>query len=136
MKTCWMQQPPFRQVGIHLKSKYNGANRMIIKLNRRGKKRLKPKSNKYRKPSVNDLIYYEKSPSYCDAIPNENSVGTRQRQCNISSSGIDGCELLCCGRGHNIQQAHVTQNCNCIFKWCCRVICDKCKKVVSIYTCK
>ena len=136
MKTCWMQQPSFRQVGIYLKEKYNSAHEMIVKLNRRGKKRLKPKHSYLKRPSESDLMYYEKSPSYCDSNPNDNSIGTKQRQCNISSSGIDGCELLCCGRGHNIQQTKVTRNCNCIFQWCCKVICDKCKKVVHIYTCK
>ena len=136
MKTCWMQLPSFRQVGDHLKDKYDGSIEMIVKLNRRGKERLKPRYTHLKRPSESDLIYYQPSPNYCDVDASEGSLGTSGRECNISSSGIDGCELLCCGRGHNIQQEKVTRNCNCIFLWCCQVKCQKCEEVVNKYTCK
>ncbi|XP_044183473.1 protein Wnt-3a-like isoform X2 [Acropora millepora] len=136
MKTCWMQQPTFHQVGDHLKKKYESASEMVVKLNRRGKERLRLRHNHLKRPSESDLMYYEPSPNYCDRDPSEGSLGTSGRECNISSSGIDGCELLCCGRGHNIQQVKVTRNCNCIFIWCCHVKCQKCKEIVNKYTCK
>lgn len=136
LKTCWMQQPSFRQVGDHLKQKYDSAGEMIIKLNRRGKERLKPRYTHLKRPTDTDLLYYQPSPNYCDADPSEGSLGTSGRECNISSSGIDGCELLCCGRGHNIQQVKITRNCNCIFLWCCQVKCQKCREIVNMYTCK
>ena len=130
-----MQQPSFRQVGDHLKRKYDNAEEMIIKLNRRGKERLKPR-NSQKRPTDADLIFYQTSPNYCDADTSEGSLGTSGRECNISSSGMDGCESLCCGRGHNIQQIKVTRNCNCIFLWCCQVKCQKCREIVNMYTCK
>lgn len=136
MKTCWMQQPSFRQVGDYLREKYEGAAEMIIKLNRRKKERLKPRYPQLKRPTEADLLYYESSPNYCDADASEGSLGTSGRECNISSSGMNGCELLCCGRGHNIQQTKVTRNCNCIFLWCCQVKCQKCKEIVNKYTCK
>ncbi|XP_058962619.2 protein Wnt-3a [Pocillopora verrucosa] len=136
MKTCWMQQPSFREVGDHLRQKFDRAAEMTIKLNRRGKERLKPKNTRLKKLSDSDLIYYQSSPNYCDADVNEGTPGTSGRACNISSNGIDGCELLCCGRGHNIQQGKVVRNCNCIFLWCCQVKCQKCREIVNIYTCK
>ncbi|EDO43836.1 predicted protein [Nematostella vectensis] len=136
MKTCWMQQANFRQIGDHLKVKYDSAVEMTTKVNRRGKKRLKPKYSHFKKPSDKDLIYFETSPNYCDKNVTVGSLGTSGRQCNYTSNGIDGCELLCCGRGHNIQQAKITRNCNCVFKWCCEVKCERCKEVVNIYTCK
>ena len=136
MKSCWMQQPTFRQVGDHLRKKYESASEMVVKLNRRGKERLRLRHNHLKRPSESDLMYYEPSPNYCDPDPSEGSLGTSGRECNMSSSGIDGCELLCCGRGHNIQQVKVTRNCNCIFIWCCQVKCQKCKEIVNKYTCK
>ena len=136
MKTCWMQQPDLHKIGDYIKEKYDSSVEMTVKLNRRGKKRLKPKYSRFKKPSPKDLIYYETSPNFCDRDSSLGSLGTSGRVCNISSSGIDGCELLCCGRGHNIQQAKISRNCNCIFLWCCEVKCDKCKEIVNIYTCK
>lgn len=136
MQTCSLQQPNFRQVGEYLKEKYNSAIEMTIKLNRKGKQRLKPLYKHFKRPSDNDLIYYETSPNYCDPDPNAGLLGTSGRECNISSSGIDGCELLCCGRGHNVQQTKVTRNCDCVFLWCCEVKCKKCKQLVNVYTCK
>ena len=136
MRTCWMQQPSFHQVGDYLREKYEGAAEMIIKLNRRKKERLKPRYPQLKRPTEADLLYYESSPNYCDADASEGSLGTSGRECNISSSGMNGCELLCCGRGHNIQQTKVTRNCNCIFLWCCQVKCQKCKEIVNKYTCK
>ncbi|KXJ28076.1 protein Wnt-3a [Exaiptasia diaphana] len=136
MKTCWIQQPNFRQVGEHLRDRYNGASEMIININRKGKQRLKPKHKHLKKPTESDLIYYQSSPNFCDHNPKAGSLGTSGRKCNYSSTGLDGCELLCCGRGHNIQQAIVTRNCNCVFLWCCEVKCERCKELVNVYTCK
>lgn len=136
LKTCWIQQPSFRQVGDFLRDRYNGASEMITKINRKGKQRLKPKHKHLKKPTENDLIYYQTSPNFCDHNPKAGSLGTSGRECNYSSSGLDGCELLCCGRGHNIQQTQVTRNCNCVFLWCCEVKCAKCKELVNVYTCK
>ncbi|KOB75802.1 Protein Wnt, partial [Operophtera brumata] len=64
------------------------------------------------------------------------SMGTTGRECNRTSSGLDGCALLCCGRGYNTKKIIVKERCNCKFHWCCRVECNTCIKAVEVYTCK
>lgn len=39
-------------------------------------------------------VYLESSPDYCEADPDKGILGTRGRHCNISSHGIDGCDLV------------------------------------------
>lgn len=53
-------------------------------------------------------------------------LGTRGRQCNKTSHGIDGCRLLCCGRGYQTRVRTVSEQCNCKFEWCCTVKCETC----------
>lgn len=50
--------------------------------------------------------------------------------------GIDGCDLLCCGRGYNTHQINRTWQCRCKFQWCCHVQCDVCHERIEEYTCK
>lgn len=54
-------------------------------------------------------------------------LGTSGRLCNKTSWGMDGCRLLCCGRGYQTKVREVTEKCNCRFVWCCKVHCDKCQ---------
>uniref|UniRef100_A0A182MVE6 Protein Wnt n=1 Tax=Anopheles culicifacies TaxID=139723 RepID=A0A182MVE6_9DIPT len=51
---------------------------------------------------------------------------TRGRFCNRTSYGIEGCRLLCCGRGYQTRVRNVEEKCNCKFVWCCSVKCDTC----------
>lgn len=53
-------------------------------------------------------------------------LGTRGRLCNSTSYGIDGCRLLCCGRGYQTVIRDVEEKCHCKFVWCCRVQCEMC----------
>lgn len=62
--------------------------------------------------------------------------GTHGRICNKTSSGLDGCGILCCGRGYNTKNIVVRERCNCKFHWCCQVKCDVCVKVLEEHTCK
>ena len=61
---------------------------------------------------------------------------TRDRTCNVTSHGIDGCDLLCCGRGHNTRTEKRKEKCHCIFHWCCYVSCQECIRIYDVHTCK
>lgn len=77
------------------------------------------------------------SKSYANPfVFSSNVTGTHNRVCNKSSSGLDGCAILCCGRGYNTKKIVVKERCNCKFHWCCHVKCDTCTRVIEEHTCK
>ncbi|VEN62199.1 unnamed protein product [Callosobruchus maculatus] len=64
------------------------------------------------------------------------SLGTSGRPCNRTSPDIDGCTILCCGRGYNTVRTTVRERCHCKFQWCCKVECKTCIRSTDIHTCK
>ncbi|NXR40636.1 WNT5B protein, partial [Zosterops hypoxanthus] len=132
LKTCWLQLADFRKVGDLLKEKYDSAAAMRI--SRKGK--LELVNNRFNMPTQEDLVYVDPSPDYC--LPNETtgSLGTQGRLCNKSSEGMDGCELMCCGRGYDQFKSVQVERCHCKFHWCCYVKCKKCTEIVDQYVCK
>ena len=58
------------------------------------------------------------------------------RQCNGSSTGYEGCEYLCCSRGHVTRTEEVLERCDCKYISCCYVKCKTCRKVMKTYECK
>ncbi|KAH8354937.1 hypothetical protein KR093_002157 [Drosophila rubida] len=143
----------FAFVGDYLREKYEEATE--VKLNKRG--RLQVKNSQFKVPTAHDLIYLDESPDWCRTnrllqwtgeafvIPFLDLLlifvllffkGTHGRVCNKSSSGLDGCGILCCGRGYNTKNIIVRERCNCKFHWCCQVKCDVCTKVLEEHTCK
>ncbi|KAK0052717.1 protein Wnt-5a [Biomphalaria pfeifferi] len=133
LKTCWQQLPTFREVGHRLRDRYDGATE--IRFNRRGTKLVRKNKN-FNKPSKEDLIYLDESPNYCVANPETGSLGTVGRICDKQSQGMDGCSLMCCGRGYNTFKQKLTERCHCKFYWCCYVKCKTCERVVDVNTCK
>lgn len=133
LKTCWNQLPSFRETGDRLKDKYDGATE--VKFNRVGT-RLVQADRKYNRPTKEDLVYLQVSPDYCVANDDTGSLGTTGRFCNKTSPGMDGCTLMCCGRGYNTYRTVVTERCQCKFHWCCYVKCKTCKREVDVHTCK
>lgn len=132
LKTCWLQLADFRKVGDALKEKYDSATAM--KLNSRGK--MVQMHSKFNPPTSHDLVYIEPSPDYCLKNQSTGSLGTVGRLCNKTSEGMDGCELMCCGRGYDQYKAQIVERCHCKFHWCCYVKCKRCTKIVDQFVCK
>ncbi|KAL4217417.1 Protein Wnt-10a [Mactra antiquata] len=132
IQTCWKVSPEFRVVGEILKDKYEKANRVNIsnKTDKRSKRRL------VKKQKNSELVYYEKSPNYCDPNPKVDSPGTTGRFCNKTSDGVGNCDTLCCGRGYNTLKVKRTERCNCKFHWCCYVVCQTCVYNEWVTVCK
>ncbi|CAG9839975.1 unnamed protein product [Diabrotica balteata] len=130
--TCWQQLATFREVGDYLRDKYDGATE--VRVNRRG--RLQLRDPQVTIPTAYDLVYLEDSPNYCIKDNITGSLGTQGRACNRTSYDIDGCNLLCCGRGYNTVKSVVKERCQCNFKWCCQVECKTCVRSIEVHTCK
>lgn len=156
LKTCWKAAPDFRQVGKVLKNRFRSAvlvdqsnlgngspmlYNIIRKKNQRQKlKPLKLNNGKKKKQKKRDLstelLYYQKSPNFCERDLNADIPGTVGRQCNRTSTGNDGCSSLCCGRGYNMIRRKRTERCHCKFHWCCHVECQQCTVEEWVPICK
>uniref|UniRef100_A0A8C4KEL2 Protein Wnt n=1 Tax=Dromaius novaehollandiae TaxID=8790 RepID=A0A8C4KEL2_DRONO len=135
VRTCWKVMPPFREVGNVLKEKFEGATEVHPK--RVGsRKLLVPKSSRFKPYTAHDLVYLLASPDFCDWDPRRGVFGTSGRQCNRTSPAMDGCELLCCGRGFHTAQTEVVERCSCKFRWCCSVKCKQCRHLVEVHSCR
>ncbi|RXG54675.1 Protein Wnt-4 [Armadillidium vulgare] len=126
MRVCWRRMRDFRKVGDALRSRFEGASYVKL-VTRRKKKKLRPKRKGVKKPTRRDLVYLESSPDYCNRDESLGVLGTEGRLCNKTSWGMDGCRLLCCGRGYHTMLRTVQKKCNCRFIWCCKVECDLCE---------
>ncbi|XP_011304474.1 protein Wnt-11b-2-like [Fopius arisanus] len=83
-----------------------------------------------------NLLYTTKSPDYCIPDKKRGSLGTIGRQCNGSSPGYEGCEYLCCGRGHITKTREILERCQCKYISCCySVQCKTCRSVITTYEC-
>ncbi|RWS22994.1 protein Wnt-4-like protein [Leptotrombidium deliense] len=116
---------PFRAIGEELTKKFDGATHVRI-VRRKEKVRLRPTRKDIKRPGKKDLVFLDDSPDYCQTNDSVGILGTKYRQCNASSYGMDGCRLLCCGRGYQTIVRQVEEKCNCKFVWCCKVNCQKC----------
>ncbi|XP_041776795.1 protein Wnt-1 [Anopheles merus] len=96
---------------------------------------LKPYNPEHKPPGSKDLVYLEPSPGFCERNPRLGIQGTHGRQCNDTSIGVDGCDLMCCGRGYRTQEVTVVERCSCTFHWCCEVKCKLCRAKKIIHTC-
>jgi wingless-type MMTV integration site family protein 6 len=133
MRTCWMKMPSFSDVGERLKEHYDGATKVIA---RNDGHSFMAEGMTIKPPTRKDLVYTDESQDFCRANPKLGSLGTVGRECNITSNGIDGCNLLCCERGQTRKLMKVKKNCRCIFTWCCKVTCETCIEEQEVYTCK
>ncbi|VDP89412.1 unnamed protein product [Echinostoma caproni] len=109
MRTCWRSLPKFRDLGEHLQERFHQA--ILVDY---VDKRLVP---------VDTLT--EQSPD----------IGTYGRRCVEDAKGLNSCEYLCCNRGFKRETFVQEERCNCKFQWCCKVICQTCRKTVVVSTC-
>ncbi|XP_075213148.1 protein Wnt-6-like isoform X2 [Lycorma delicatula] len=133
LRTCWRKMPPFREVGYRLKERFDGAAKVIPSNDGH---RFMPEGLTIKPPARTDLVYSEDSPDFCWPDRKTGSLGTQGRECNATSPGVDGCELLCCGRGYDSRQIREKVNCKCRFRWCCEVTCSTCVHRRTINTCR
>ncbi|XP_056630942.1 protein Wnt-7b isoform X1 [Diorhabda sublineata] len=151
MKTCWKTLPTFRQIGDLLMKKYYRARPVAannqhghgprgIDFPRKARRQhlvlTKGKVPVKKMPKMSELVFLQMSPNYCERDLAAGSLGTVGRQCNRTSRGTDGCDLMCCGRGYNTHQYTKTYQCRCKFHWCCKVECDTCSERTEEYMCK
>ncbi|CAJ0933223.1 unnamed protein product, partial [Mesorhabditis belari] len=149
LKTCWMQLPAIRDIGQHLLDKYRTAKR--VQINNRGNLQLLANGNEYpvnriagkngserkaRGVPPTDLVFMDDSPDYCRYDRSLGTVGTEGRHCKRGSSGAEGCDALCCGRGYNTLTLETTAKCKCKFEWCCKVVCQTCVNSTRVDICK
>ncbi|XP_044919865.1 protein Wnt-4 isoform X2 [Mustela nigripes] len=124
-----------RKVGHALKEKFDGATE--VEPRRVGSSRaLVPRNAQFKPHTDEDLVYLEPSPDFCEQDMRSGVLGTRGRTCNKTSKAIDGCELLCCGRGFHTVQVELAERCSCKFHWCCFVKCRQCQRLVELHTCR
>lgn len=57
------------------------------------------------------------------------------RRCNASSEGVDGCGVMCCGRGFTSHTRRTHHRCHCKYHWCCYVTCQTCAVWHDVHTC-
>ncbi len=132
-KICWRTMSLFREVGESLRQRFDGASHVRYS---NKKRRLVPASRHMKKPSKTDLVYLRESPDFCKSDPALGWYGTHGRRCNRTSYGLEGCNLMCCGRGYSTVVETVEEDCNCKFFWCCRVVCDNCVTREERHYCK
>ena len=95
LKTCWMTLPRFRLIGEQLMQRYSRAKQVVPIRARRalqavGLRLKRSKRPDQIKPRRRDLVYLDKSPSYCDFDPHTGFPGTRGRVCNRTSGNGGG----------------------------------------------
>ncbi|XP_017777920.1 PREDICTED: protein Wnt-10b [Nicrophorus vespilloides] len=158
LKTCWRSAPDIRHVGRLLKERYRGAilvdqsnlgsdSTQTFNVVKQARKRRLKSSSKFKEWTIRnknkkktnlayDLLYYQRSPNFCERDNNLDVSGTMGRQCNRNNTGSDSCGSLCCGRGYNLVRRRRTERCNCKFMWCCTVECQTCTVEEWITVCK
>lgn len=135
LKTCWKSMPTFRYVGKVLKEKFDGATEVKLDSTKKHPQ-LIPVNPQFKPHTNSDLVYLVASPDFCEPEPKTGSLGTKGRVCNKTSKAIDGCDLMCCGRGHETRRRRIVDRCFCKFHWCCYVTCKKCEREIEEHTCK
>ncbi|XP_043656600.1 protein Wnt-2 [Drosophila teissieri] len=132
VKTCWLKMPPFREVAGRLRDRYDSARKVTL---RNDGNSFMPENPHTRPANKYQLVFADESPDFCTPNSKTGALGTQGRECNVTSSGSDRCDRLCCNRGHTRRIVEEQTNCKCVFKWCCEVTCEKCLEHRAVNTC-
>ncbi|XP_068140272.1 protein Wnt-6 [Drosophila tropicalis] len=127
VKTCWLKIPPFREVSARLLERYDNARKVTL---RNDGNSFMPEIPHTKPANKYQLVYADDSPDFCSPNAKTGALGTQDRECTDTS-----CEQLCCGRGYKHRVVAEWTNCNCVFKWCCEVTCEKCLEHREVNTC-
>ncbi|XP_058454624.1 protein Wnt-8a-like [Malaya genurostris] len=121
MRTCWSTMKNFAEIAAGVKRMYRDAVRLFVdnsgKLNSRNIR-------------IDQLVYIHPSPNYCQC--------SAARGANVDIDERKSCRNLCryCGLKVRKQIKIGEQKCNCRFKWCCHVACDKCVETLEELRCQ
>lgn len=132
VKTCWDELASFMSTSDRIKTHFDGAIKVYA--DNKGE-RLIAEEPTVKPPTSEDLVYTTKSPDFCVRERETGSLGTKGRNCNVTSMGTGGCDLLCCSRGYEAKNVVEYVNCECTFHWCCEVRCKTCRQEKTVYTC-
>ena len=78
VRTCWHQLPTFADVGDRLRERYDGAS--LVKFNRQGTA-LVAEHRRFKRPTGDDLVFFEASPDYCEVLPYSCDNSYSERKC-------------------------------------------------------
>ena len=134
-KTCVQTASGLRQIGNTIKAMYQKARKVGPENQQRsGLKLLTVDSREA--PTKTELLYVERSPSFCDPDGTLGTPGVTGRICSKNATRVNSCSTLCCGRGYNEIWFREDADCRCTFKWCCSVHCEKCSRHKWLTLCK
>ena len=140
MKTCWKAAPEFRRVGTVLKERFDQAvlvdQSQLGNVASRSQMQVLGGRQFARRLRETDLLFYERSPNFCEERTDVDYPGITGRRCSRTGDDMDNCSSLCCGRGYNIIRQKKTERCHCRFQWCCSVVCQNCTTEQWVTVCK
>lgn len=100
LRTCWLAMADFRKTGDYLWRKYNGAIQVVMNQDGTG---FTVANKRFKKPTKNDLVYFENSPDYC----------IRDREAGKLQEFLQW-TVLCNLIGHLCFSAGYLYNCRCL----------------------
>ena len=131
MKTCYQKVPIVTEVGEVLRRRYDTA----IKVRKSVTNTLQATVSTDDLTS-DDLVFVQDSPNFCNSDMQRGILGTKDRLCDRTSQGPNGCSNLCCGRGFRNETYFIDVE-ECEFVWCCRIECNVVRRDrVVEYRCK
>ncbi|XP_063446005.1 protein Wnt-8a-like [Mytilus trossulus] len=143
IRTCWQQVATFREIGQFLKQRYKKA-KFVNYYDGQLRQGNDARTRELAVFSKKQLAFLQKSPNYCKEDHVMNIKGTKGRQCMrsknknaMTTSERKSCRTLCKSCGYKVKKVtvDVSNTCNCKFRWCCKVKCDKCVTRENNYYC-
>lgn len=138
-ETCWNAMPNLHTIADKLRAKMKNTKRVWgTRTSSRPRRQKLKLINGNRNPRLDDLVYLEKSPNFCNRNMRKGILGTTGRKCHLGpgSKKSGHCDDLCCGQSYWTRDYNRTEKCNCKFMWCCQVDCEECTVRVREHTCR